>query len=220
MQSTATGERTSARQAAKHGDTTGTGRPARNKRKKAPTETPTPPPIRRKKKAKQKIVLTTDSDTDSVESVTPPAVRKKKPTSILRSPSSQSSISVDASTPPTRPPGRPKEPQRKIVDPANTMEWELYDTPVALHVWVAPARWKKAPFGKHPKFKIDTTSSLDIEELYTQLQESCDTENWDMTSDHTGFKLYYRDQLNAEKITGGQPLDCLEDYRTSLNKFA
>jgi hypothetical protein len=84
---------------------------------------------------------------------------------------------------------------------------------------VAPARWKKAPFGKHAKFKIDTTSSLDIEELYTLLQESCDTENWDMTSDHTGFKLYYRDQPNAGKITGGQPLDCLEDYRKALNEF-
>jgi hypothetical protein len=120
--------------------------------------------------------------------VTPP---KKKHVSILRSPASQSSLSVDTTTPPTRPPGRPKELQRKIVDPTNEMNWELYDTPVALHVWVVQGRLKRVKFGSHVKFKIHTTSSLDsLEEIYQLLQDQRDTEDWDITADQEGFKLY------------------------------
>jgi hypothetical protein len=101
------------------------------------------------------------------------------------------------------------------------MDWVIYDTPVALHVWVAKGNLKRVKFGQHIKFKIDTTSSLDsLEELYQLLQDACDPEGWDITADHEGFKLYYRDQQHRGVQTAGVPLRSMADYRKALNEFS
>jgi hypothetical protein len=170
-------------------------------------------------KLKKKKPEPADSDTDSVESVTPPT---KKPTGILRSPASQSSLSVDTTTsPPTTPLGRPKEPQRHVINPTNEMDWVLYDTPVPLHVWVAQRSLKRVKFAEHVKFKIDTTSSLDsLDDLYQLLQDECNKESWDITADQEGFKLYYRDQRYRGIQSTGAPLPSIEDYRKSLNEYS
>jgi hypothetical protein len=170
------------------------------------------------KAKKKKAIAPADSDTDSVESVTPP---QRKPTGILRnSPASQSSVGT-TNTLPTRPTGHPKEPQRQYIDPANEMDWVLYDTPMALHVWVAKGNLKRVKFGQHIKFKIDTASSLDsLEELYQLLQDACDLEGWDITADQEGFKLYYRDQLFRGIQTAGEPLRSMADYLTSQSARA
>jgi hypothetical protein len=108
-----------------------------------------------------------------------------------------------------------------VIDPTNEMDWELYDTPVALHVWVAQGRLKRVKFGEHVKFKIDTTSSLDsLEELYQLLQDQCDTDSWDITADLEGFKLYYRDQLYRGIHSTGAPIRSMADYRKALNEYS
>jgi hypothetical protein len=70
----------------------------------------------------------------------------------------------------------------------------MNDTPVTLRLWVSKQNLLTNKFGEYCRFEVeDCEASFEtLDELYTKIQSTLNTEQWFLSPDNAGFKVYHR----------------------------